>query len=344
VSSPDIARDLQVWANIRKPLIEYMEDMKTKRLARELATLKGKLEIRAVSLLQAHKTLCAPFSSVMPEPLDFFAFEPIKRLLDNANDDTEEQLVNLTPDFGVMIEKWREEITAEFLKGVKSSVNITDFFVELDHTAPSENETELGNIEAPDYYNRQHLKLACTVYRCISCCRRPLTTWANSSSIAHPFSTSPWFSRAPDCNPLWFPRVLGVAGRCLMKLSGFDLLTAKYPALRRLCRKKWSCESIEIDDKASEIAETVIRACGMDPLSAHASDMDDLDARLECLACLDPFEGSTSHHVFGWRSAVSVDPVDILLGQIAYIPARIGETPTRGSPIRVRLVAPTHEL
>jgi hypothetical protein len=69
---------------------------------------------------------------------------------------------------------------------------------------------------------------------------------------------------------------------------------------------------IKIDDKASEVAETVIEACGMDPKYAYADDMDDLDARLECLACLQPGEGTQSHHVFGWRSAVSVDPIHIL--------------------------------
>jgi hypothetical protein len=99
-----------------------------------------------------------------------------------------------------------------------------------------------------------------------------------------------------------------------------------------------------MDDKASEVAETVIKACGMDPWNAHADDMDDLDARLECLACLDPVEENPSHHVFGWRSAVSVGPIDIILAHTTYILARIGETPTRESSIRIGLVAPATQL
>jgi hypothetical protein len=320
-----------------------MEEMKAKRLALELASLQRKLKMRAIILLQAHKTFCAPFSGVMPEPLDFFAFEPIKQLLDNANDDTEASM-DVIPNLGGMIENWRAEITAEFLKGVISNINIAESSVKLDNSALGEKEAELESIEDPDDSNRRHMKLASTVYRCTSCHSRPLTDWTNSSSItADISSTFPWSSRAPNCNPLWFPRVLG--HRCLTKPSGFDL-TAQYPTrldFLHSYRKKWSCELIKIDDKASEVAECVIQACGMDPRNAHADDMDDLDARLECLACLDPVEENPNHYVFGWRSAVSVDPIVIILAHIPCILVRIGETPTRKSSIRVGLVAPAPE-
>jgi hypothetical protein len=79
---------------------------------------------------------------------------------------------------------------------------------------------------------------------------------------------------------------------------------------------------IKIDEKASEVAETVIKACGMDPKYAYADDMDDLNARLECLACLEPGEGIPIHHVFGWRSAVSVDPIPISCAGILCILAQ----------------------
>jgi hypothetical protein len=257
----------------------------------------------------------------MPEPVDFFAFEPIKAVLDNANDDTE-AFMDLLPNVGGMIEKWREEITAEFLRGVISNIDIAEFSVEY-----------LESVEDLDDLNRQHMKLASTVYRCTNCCSRSLTDWTNSSS-----------PQAPNFNPLWFPRVLG--HRCLTMPSDFDV-AGKYLTRLGLLHwycERWSCELIEIDDEASEVAETVIWACGMDPRHALAADMDDLDARLECLTCLDPFEENPSHYVFGWRSAVSIDRIDIILAHVCCILARIGETPMRESFIRVGLVAPADEL
>jgi hypothetical protein len=56
--------------------------MKTKRLARELVQLHAQCKLSAITLLPAYKTSAAPFTAVMPEPLDFCAFDPIKEIRD----------------------------------------------------------------------------------------------------------------------------------------------------------------------------------------------------------------------------------------------------------------------
>jgi hypothetical protein len=60
-----------------------------------------------------------------------------------------------------------------------------------------------------------------------------------------------------------------------------------------------------VDGKACEAAMAITEACRMDPRTATVDDMDQLDARLECLECLVPnVEDPPTHIVFGWRSAV----------------------------------------
>jgi hypothetical protein len=76
-------------------------------------------------------------------------------------------------------------------------------------------------------------------------------------------------------------------------------------------RQRWSCGSvIKVDTKACEAAVSIIDACQMDPRMATVDDMDKLDARLECLACLVLDEEDPSHIVFGWRSAVRATFID----------------------------------
>ena len=60
----------------------------------------------------------------------------------------------------------------------------------------------------------------------------------------------------------------------------------------------------------------IVEACGMDPSIAKVDDMDQLDARLECLACFVPNVEDPSHIVFGWRSAVRTTFINRCQGMI----------------------------
>jgi hypothetical protein len=124
----------------------------------------------------------------MPEPLDFFEFGPIKALLDNASDDT-------APRLRGMIHEWRKEITAEFLRVLKSNINhITEPSAEMDDIALDQKETKLKSVvEDPNDSNLQNMELASTVYKCTRCSLfEPLSDWTNYGPDVDPSSEFPW--------------------------------------------------------------------------------------------------------------------------------------------------------
>jgi len=60
--------------------------METNRLAREKQKLQTQRKFFAIDLFRTYKTRRAPFTNVMPEPLDFHVFGPIKELLNQPSD------------------------------------------------------------------------------------------------------------------------------------------------------------------------------------------------------------------------------------------------------------------
>ena len=302
----------QVWKNISKPLIEYMEEMKAKRLAREWAHLLAQRKLSAIKLLQAYKVINAPFTAVMPEPRDFYAFDRIKEILDQPTDVNVDvkSFLHLLPELGDMVEHWRGVITATFVQAVKADITrIRHYADELDDdNALGQHENGSQCVKDSDEAIPECVKLACTVYSCIDCeeDQHRLDDMDLPGHLIGSFYKLPLSSQPPQTNPLWFPRVLG--HRCLTKPRGFSLIDNDMlePELAwPLCyRKQWSCELIKVDEDASTVAEAIVKACGMNPKVATPDDMDILDARLECLECLIPGVEDPSHMVFGWRSAV----------------------------------------
>jgi hypothetical protein len=112
---PDVAHPT-VWAKISGTMVEYMEKMKAERLARELEQLHTQRKLDAIKLLRAYKAECAPFTDVMPEPLDFCAFGPIKEILDQPPDINvdAESFLHLMPELDGMVEEWRRMILTKF--------------------------------------------------------------------------------------------------------------------------------------------------------------------------------------------------------------------------------------
>ena len=287
-------------------MIEYMEEMKTKRLARELIQFHGQRRVSAIKLLRAYKVAAAPFTVVMPESVDFCAFIPIKEILDQPTDVNvdAESFVHLMPELGGMIERWREVITAEFVQEVKGGIKSLD--------ANTGGRRKIGSrpVENLDESILQRIKLASTVYKCTDCAEEknyPDLLYGSQlpDSFYESMSRLPLWAKEPFyVNPLWYPRVLG--HRCLTKPSGFTLEESleleNVPGYRKL----WSCELIAVDKRASKAAKAVVEACGMNPRVATADDMDNLDARLECLKC---YPDDPERIAFGWRSAVRDDVI-----------------------------------
>jgi hypothetical protein len=296
---------LQVWKNISTSLIEYMEEMKTKRLRRELQELKSKRKICALNYLQAYKVAIAPHTAVMPEPVDFFAFEPFKEILEKPADVDVviDSFRHLLPDVHGMVQQWREKITGKFVKRVKSCLRRL-----LPKVDGDDKDTERPELD--DEVVQQRMKLAKTVYKCTDCCSSSDIFFEFTflpDALADVFAELPLHSRSPVSKPLWFPRVLG--HRCTTKPPGFRLNVSRAIDMEKLPwrRRKWTCNLLEIDEAASKAAEGIVTACGMDPEEATADDMDELDARLECVQCTleDDDDDNDCSSVFGWRSAVS---------------------------------------
>ena len=287
-------------------MIEYMEEMKTKRLARELIQFHRQRMVSAIKLLHAYKVAAAPFTVVMPESVDFCALIPIKEILDQPTDVNvdAESFVHLMPELGGMIERWRDVITAEFVREVNDGIK------SLDANTGGRRKTGSRPVENSDESILQRIKLASTVYKCTNCAEEkhyPDLRYGSQlpDSFYEIMSQLPLWAKEPFyVNPLWYPRVLG--HRCLTKPFGFTLEDTLQLENAPEYRKLWSCELIEVDKRASKAAKAVVEACGMNPRVATADDMDNLDARLECLKC---HPDDPEHMVFGWRSAVRDDVI-----------------------------------
>ena len=281
----------QVWKKISKPLIEYMEEMKTKRLARKLADLMRQRRSSAIKLLKAYKVVNASFTAVMPIPLEFFAFDRIKEILDRPTyvDVDVMSFLHLLPELDDMVENWRGIITAKFVQAVKANITrIRPDADELDDdNALGQNENGSKCVKDADEAIPECVKLACTVYSCIDC--EDDQDCLDDSLVGY----------------LWFPEVLG--HRCLTKPRSFiqasdDFLEVQLGSSPY--RKQWSCELIEVDEDASMAAAAIVEAFGMNSKVATPDDMDKLDARMECVDCLECLAPWENRIVFDWRSAV----------------------------------------
>jgi hypothetical protein len=284
-----------------------MEQMKAQRLVRELAQLRRHREPDAIKLLRAYKAECAPFTDVMPEPLDFCDFGLVKEILDqppDVNVDTE-SFLHLMPELDGIVEEWRCAILTKFIQEVK--IDVVKRSIMLDDNPPDVD-------HASDESIPQRIQLACLVFACIPC--EDVRGFDGLSTLSDfftgsDFCNSPMKSRFLQIRPLWFPRALG--HRCLTKPRGFDIADPAMRLTELPChRQRWSCGSvIKVDQQACQAAVAIIEATGMDPRIATVDDMDQLDARLECLACLVPDVEDPSHIVFGWRSAVRAIFIDL---------------------------------
>jgi hypothetical protein len=60
-------------------------------------------------------------------------------------------------------------------------------------------------------------------------------------------------------------------------------------------------EKIGIDNQAKPAGRLIVETCGLDPDTATAQEMDDLDPRLECVKCYSEMSGRL---IMGWKMAV----------------------------------------
>jgi hypothetical protein len=189
-------------------------------------------------------------------------------------------LCNIKPELDGMVEEWRRGILTKFIHEVK--VGVVNRLNTLKNDSPD-------LYDASDQSIQAQVQLASTVFACIPCQDNQAT------------------STLPETTPLWFPRLLG--HRCLTKPQEGGVADGATKHYVLPChRQRWSCDSIiKVDHEASAAAVAIIEACSMNPSIATADDMDQLDARVECLTCpVDSQARDSSHLVLDWQSAVRV--------------------------------------
>jgi hypothetical protein len=289
-------------------MIEYMEQMKANRLARERAALILVRKGIAINILRSYKISQLPFTSVMPEPYDFGQFPAIKEVIEqsveiNVDESSFAEVVPLLPG---IFDEWRADIHKKLVKNVR-----------IDGGSENENSPS-------DEVITKKINLATTVFRCSRCSSaryRNGPMWDDyydsDSEFDFDFDLDgfPFFDKnvtpkLKTTNPLFYPNVL--AHRCLTKPSGWCIPsvhndpTVILDALSAY-RKEWSCEDLVVDKSAGKIVKSLVNLCGLDPASATVGDMDELDARFVCTLCnprIKESERPITVLTRGWREAV----------------------------------------
>jgi len=290
-----------------------MEEMKTKRLDRERKVLIATRKFPAINVLRQYKKSLLPWTEfIMPEPVDFCDFAPVKAVLELPNEVEvdESSFADVVPLLPSLFADWRVHIEKQMLKGFGRMLKqaqgggmgwrnqIYDVAAREDTESVDENSSD------EDTELAEKMALATTIFKCHDC---SYSNWAWNLSDDEDDEDFDAFERPlATREPLFYPRVLG--HHCLTRKVGDK--SEPSMSLDRLNRTRmgWSCRKLRVDKRAKTMMEGIVEHCGLEPLFATLMDMDDHDALLGCPLCA-KWPVSTSNDaeipVFGWRAAVS---------------------------------------
>ncbi|KAJ6609353.1 hypothetical protein B0H10DRAFT_2225993 [Mycena sp. CBHHK59/15] len=279
----------RIWTTIEPQIVQYMEEMKVKRLAREHAALVIVRKGIATKVLRTFKRSQLPWTDNMPMPgaPDFWEFPEIKAILHQPLEvDVDEQAFEaLLLDFPKMIARWRDGLVQQLVKQVTSR-------------GWKKGESAESTMAS--------LQLATSVFKCVECSRATMMDYISMFMEADLSS--------PPCNALYWPRVL--SHRCLTQSSQAMYLWFDGRAT------KWSASTLTHDKDVAETVERIVTACGLDPTTATVADMDALNARLACHTCAERAtsvpesskkgkspagDAPAQVHAYSWRNAVRHD-------------------------------------
>ncbi|KAF8131584.1 hypothetical protein EV363DRAFT_1431558 [Boletus edulis] len=336
----------RIWTNIRPEMVAYVERMKVQRIERERKALVISRKRIAVSILRAYKISHLPMTDVMPEPVDFCAISQVSDILELPTETqvTEDTFAPVVEKMDGLIEEWRTQILGSLVQKVKDSLYSHKSRVDhpsgtadstlMDNTASSSSVDPIGKGKAKDVEPSipddsqiiQNLSLATTVFNC-KCCNPRFGIFygpydADSSSDTDSTSSEDDFfgslgfglvsRRRPRSNPLFFPKVLG--HHCLTKQHVYNWDNSGGDPTKQYNfpignRTQWSCNLLQVDEKAGKMAANVVTTCGLDPETTTAAEMDQLShdelACLECLEWSDEAWDQANASVFGWRAAIA---------------------------------------
>ena len=316
-------------------MIEFMEEMKVKRLTRELAALTLQRKRIAIDVLRQYKNSQLPYTEIMPEAVDFCDFPLVKAVLDQPADiDIDEssfaEIVPLLPD---LIAKWRADIHQQLIWQMKANddeewraTRLGTFMMLLD-------DEDIGLPILDDDKMAEQLKLATTVFKCYAC--------PTATTISDPFSSDSdddeFFVFQPTVMPLFYPKVLG--HRCLTRLrQRWTYETNSDPSKALIFdvrdREKWACSSLRLDTYTGKVVRQIVDALDLDPTTTTAEDMDQLDPRFGCLSCPEISDqvGHVKVSAFGWRSAVGISLIRMF--SLSYSSCFRSNTRSRTIPVK----------
>ncbi|KAJ7040266.1 hypothetical protein C8F04DRAFT_1082985 [Mycena alexandri] len=244
----------RTWNTMQSEMVQYMEHMKAKRLAREHVAIIAARKTTAAKVLRTFKRSQLPWTDIMPGPLDFDEFPKIKEILSQpaAVDVDEQTFEALLPEFPAMIATWREGLMESVIKVYKYYHKDTD----LDDEAI-----------------KTELTLATSAFKCNHC-----------ADDDFDFSYFPTASAQKNCRPMFWPRA--ILHHCTTHQQELDLMFMQIGNMPRNTRQvAWRPGPLGFDKVLSEKVEKIVVACGMDPKTTTVEQMDAADARLACHVC-----------------------------------------------------------
>ncbi|KAJ7269386.1 hypothetical protein B0H12DRAFT_1095559 [Mycena haematopus] len=229
----------RTWNTIEAEMIKYMEQMKTKRLAREYAALVVVRKGIALKVLRTFKRSQLPWTDVMPGAPDFYEFPKIKDIIMQPSSVTvdEQTFEALLPDFHGMFATWREGLLQQMVAAYKRG-------------------SDANAAHSDKVIVEERLKLATSVFKCNSCGDGPDPFFEDILNYGA--------ARERCCRPLFFPGML--SHRCLTRVPDYSMVMMFLSGeSARDCA--WH-NVLRFDARVAEMVGKVVVACGMDPETA----------------------------------------------------------------------------
>jgi hypothetical protein len=202
-----------------------------------------------------------PITEVIPGPTDVCNMDEFRTIIDDTDVDVEVTETN----FKEAMNRLPQLVTEWRITKDAELVHIMN-----EYALPCGS----GHNEPQPQHDRAQLELATTLFQCKIC---------NA--------------------PISYPRIL--VHSCVHSLRDYwqDSDEFRRKLWLNLDDEPWNYvgDRIGIYEKGGPAAREIVISCGLDPDTTTAQEMDDLDARYECLGCYAEFHGRL---IMGWRTAV----------------------------------------
>jgi hypothetical protein len=283
-----------VWVNIQGPILQFMAEMRKKRIDREEKEISMRRKRVAMTILQEFKNDRLPYLEVMPEAFDFCNMEPVKAIIDQPLDVSVDatSFSHLITQLPQLFDSWRDGIRLQLSRFFRQESELPSHFLFDDD---SDVISDYGSRKSPetDAEALEMLNLASTIFVCREC-GPSLFTFLDMSLD----------------RPIFYPEVLGHT--CLTRKYSFTLLhndpvdpsvELNTPSLKRT---SWNTRPLMLSPRLRRVAEDLISDSGLDPQATTAARMDDLNLLYACMACSELHcNGEVIAPVYKWRDAVS---------------------------------------